>query len=85
MKFRAKMGGSTTKSTITALVDGIQLGATPAITGTAFQDYTLPMPVNLSTGTHVLTIEFSGPDPAAYLDSITFTKRGVRRRILLQR
>lgn len=76
MKFRAKMGASMTKSTITALVDGIQLGATTAITGTAFQDYTLPMPVQLSAGTHVLTIEFSGPDPAAYLDSITFTKRG---------
>ena len=36
IKFRAKMGSSTTKSTITALVDGIQLGATPAITGYNF-------------------------------------------------
>lgn len=76
IKFRAKMGSSTTSSTITALLDGIQLGAAPAVTGTTFQEYTLPMPVNLSTGTHVLTIEFSGPNPAAYLDSITFTKRG---------
>lgn len=75
IKFRAKMGGASAKSTITVLIDGIQLGTTPAISGTSFQDYTLPMPVNLSAGTHVLTLEFSGPDPATYLDSITFTKR----------
>ncbi|HEY0828589.1 MAG TPA: glycosyl hydrolase family 28-related protein, partial [Bacilli bacterium] len=75
IKFRAKMGGSTAKSSITALIDGIQLGASTTITGTAFQDYVIPMPVNLSTGTHVLTIEFGGPDPATYVDSITFTKR----------
>ncbi|WP_219638788.1 discoidin domain-containing protein [Cohnella sp. CFH 77786] len=76
VKFRAKMGGASAKSTITALIDGIQLGATPAIAGTSFQDYTLPMPANLSAGTHVLTIEFSGPDPGTYLDSIAFVKRG---------
>ena len=76
IKFRAKMGSTTTKSTITALIDGVQLGSTTPVSGTSFADYTIPMPVNLSTGAHVLSIEFSGPDPAAYLDSITFTKRG---------
>lgn len=65
------------RSFITVLIDGVQQGATPAIRcqeaegACQLHTYTLPKPVMLTEGEHVLTIELAGA-PATYLDTITF-------------
>ncbi|MDG0811004.1 glycosyl hydrolase family 28-related protein [Cohnella rhizosphaerae] len=73
--YSAKSGTSGKKGSITTLIDNVQKGATNKIDSTALQTYSLPMPVYLEAGTHVLTTEYSGPDPGTYVDWIRFDKR----------